>query len=146
MNERRGNRRLKSFLRGFVCFDKKRGALSCIIRDFNETGARIIFSENVTIPNIVNLHLPQKDQTLRAKVTWRRGDEIGLGFIAEDAPEADLPEAKELMKRVAELESQIILLRRMLKRLKSQQPPHHDDDESAAGYLPGQVRASSVLR
>jgi PilZ domain len=132
MSERRRNRRLKSFLRGFVYFDKKRGALSCIIRDFNEAGARIIFSENVTIPNIVNLHLPQKDQTLRAKVTWRRGDEIGLGFIAEDAPEAPLPDAKELMKRVAELELQIVSLRRMLKRLKSQQPPSHHDDEAAA--------------
>jgi len=132
MSERRRNRRLKSFLRGFVYFDKKRGALDCIIRDFNETGARIIFSENVTIPNVINLHLPQKDQTLRAKVTWRRGDEIGLGFIAADAPDASLPDAKELMKRVAELELQIVSLRRMLKRLKSQQPPSHDNDEVAA--------------
>jgi hypothetical protein len=132
MSERRGNRRLKSFLRGFVYFDKKRGALGCIIRDFNETGARIIFSENVTIPNVVNLHLPHKDKTLRAKVTWRRGDEIGLGFIAADAAEASLPDAKELMKRVAELELQIVSLRRMLKRLKSQQPPSHHDDEVAA--------------
>jgi len=131
MSERRRNRRLKSFLRGFVYFDKRRGALSCIVRDLNDEGARIIFSENVTIPNIVNLHLPQKEQTLRARVTWRRGDEIGLGFIAVDVPEPTLPDAKELMKRVAELESQIAALRRMLKRLKSQQPPHHDDEVAA---------------
>ncbi len=43
-DERRRARRLKSFLRGFVYFDKRRGASACLIRDMNEEGARIIFS------------------------------------------------------------------------------------------------------
>jgi len=129
MSERRQARRQKSFLRGFVYFDKRRGALSCLIRDLSEVGARIIFSEGVTIPDIVNLHIPQKDQTLRARVSWRRGDEIGLAFTAAAA---DAPDANELMKRVAHLEAEILSLRRMLKRLKAERPPHHEDDEAAA--------------
>jgi len=43
--------------------------MSCLVRDFSDEGARIIFSETVTIPDVVNLHLPQKDITLKAKVT-----------------------------------------------------------------------------
>jgi hypothetical protein len=128
MSERRRNRRLKSFLRGFLCFDKRRGAMSCLIRDLNDEGARIIFSESITIPDVVNLHIPQKDQTMRARVSWRRGDEIGLAFTADMT---DAPDANELMKRVAQLEAEILSLRRMLKRLKERQPSHHDDEAAA---------------
>jgi hypothetical protein len=146
MSERRRNRRLKSFLRGFVYFDKRRGALSCLVRDLADDGARIVFSQSVAIPDIVNLHLPQKDQTLRARVSWRRGDEIGLSFVAVATP-VDVPsDAKELMKRVAQLETEIASLRRMLKRLKSRQGPSHLEDDEAVAFAPALGRASSYSR
>ena len=80
MGERRNSRRSKSFLRGFVYVSRKRGALSCLIRDLSEKGARIIFSDQVTLPDVVDLYIPQREQTLRARVQWRRNDEIGLAF------------------------------------------------------------------
>jgi hypothetical protein len=133
MSERRGARRLKSFLRGFVYFDKRRGAMSCLVRDLSDEGARIIFSETVTIPDVLNLHIPQKDQTLRARVSWRRGDEIGLKFSAAAATTAaPLPEPAELMKRIAQLEGEIVKLQKMLRRMKAERPPHHEDDIVAA--------------
>jgi hypothetical protein len=127
MSERRSNHRAKSFLRGFVYFDKRRGALNCLVRDFNGEGARIIFSENITIPDIVSLYIPQKEQTLRARVSWRRGDEIGLSFAGL---EAEAPDSGELIARVAQLEAEIVKLRRMLKRLKTGE--RIVDDEAAA--------------
>jgi hypothetical protein len=130
MGERRNSRRLKSFLRGFVYFDKRRGAMSCLVRDLSGEGARIIFSEAVTIPDMINLHIPQKNQTMRARVTWRRGDEIGLGFSAADPVADPLPDAAELMKRVAQLEGEIASLRKMLKRMKGERQDL--DDEAAA--------------
>jgi hypothetical protein len=130
MGERRNSRRLKSFLRGFVYFDKRRGTMSCLVRDLSDVGARIIFSEAVTIPDMINLHIPQKNQTLRARVTWRRGDEIGLGFSAANPVADPLPDSGELMKRVAQLEGEIASLRRMLKRMKGERPDL--DDEAAA--------------
>jgi len=130
MGERRNSRRLKSFLRGFVYFDKRRGAMSCLVRDLSGDGARIIFSEAVTIPDMINLHIPQKNQTVRARVTWRRGDEIGLGFSAADPAADPLPDSAELMKRVAQLEGEIARLRRMLNRMKGERPDL--DDEAAA--------------
>ena len=130
MGERRNSRRLKSFLRGFVYFDKRRGAMSCLVRDLSVEGARIIFSEAVTIPDMINLHIPQKNQTMRARVTWRRGDEIGLGFSAADPVADPLPNSAELMKRVAQLEGEIASLRKMLKRMKGERQDL--DDEAAA--------------
>jgi len=126
----RNSRRLKSFLRGFVYFDKRRGTMSCLVRDLSGDGARIIFSEAVTIPDMINLHIPQKNQTLRARVTWRRGDEIGLGFSAANPVADPLPDSAELMKRVAQLEGEIASLRRMLKRMKGERPDL--DDEAVA--------------
>ena len=132
MSERRRTRRLKSFLRGFVYFDKRRGAMSCLVRDLSDEGARIIFSETVTIPDVVNLHIPQKDQTLRAKVTWRRGDEIGLGFASTAATAAEpLPDPAELMARIAQLETEIAGLRKVLKRMKRERDNPHDDEVAA---------------
>jgi len=120
MGERRNSRRSKSFLRGFVYVSRKRGALACLVRDMSEKGARIIFSDQVTLPDMVDLYIPQREQTLRARVSWRRNDEIGLAFIeAEREPEAATPTAGQIVQRVALLEAEIASLRVMLKRLKA---------------------------
>jgi len=69
MSERSNSRWSKSFLRG---------ELACLVRDMSEKGARIVFSDTVTLPDVVERYIPQREQTLRARVTWRRNDEIGL--------------------------------------------------------------------
>ena len=130
MGERRLAGRRKSFLRGLVYFDNKHGALSCLVRDLSDEGARIIFSENVTVPETFDLHILQKNQTLRARVTWRHGDEIGLGFGAAAAGSENL-DAAAIGKRVAELEAEIAALRKILKRMKGEPDKPHDDEVAA---------------
>jgi hypothetical protein len=44
-----------------VYFDNKHGALSCLVRDSSVEGARIIFSENVTVPETFDLHILRKN-------------------------------------------------------------------------------------
>jgi hypothetical protein len=121
MGERRGSRRSKSFLRGFVYVSRKRGALACLVRDLSEKGARIIFSDTVTLPDVVELYIPQRDQTLRARVQWRRNDEIGLAFTEIERAAADAsPSATDVAQRLAMLEAEIVSLRALLKRLKAE--------------------------
>jgi hypothetical protein len=128
MGERRVSRRSKSFLRGFVYISRKRGALACLIRDLSDKGARIIFSDTVTLPELFDLYIPQREQTLRARVQWRRNDEIGLAFVeATRAPEA-APSAAEVVQRVALLEAEIASLRNLLKRLKATKGAGVDDE------------------
>jgi uncharacterized small protein (DUF1192 family) len=129
MSERRGLRRAKSFLQGFVYVSRRRGALSCLIRDLSDKGARIIFSDTVTLPDVVDLFIPQRDQTIRARVQWRQNDEIGLAFEAADQTPVVLATATEVMQRVAMLEAEITALRTMLKRMKNDKNRH---DEEAA--------------
>ncbi len=99
-------------------------ALACLIRDLSDKGARIVFSDTVTLPDIVELYIPQRDQTLRARVQWRRNDEIGLAFPEAErrtrpAPNAS-PNGIEVVQRVAMLEAEIASLRSLLKRLKAE--------------------------
>jgi PilZ domain-containing protein len=126
MAERRTSRRHKSFLRGVIHFDKSRGGTNCLIRDLSDTGARIVLSPAVTIPNTVELQIPQRGQTFRAQVQWRRADEIGLAF---SDPRAETARRESgLLERIAELEAEITTLRRTIKRLKREAA---DDVEAA---------------
>ena len=116
--ERRKARRQKSFLRGCIYFNKRRGAVDCLIRDISDEGARVIFSDTVSIPDIVELYIPQKENTLRAHVQWRHGDELGLAFSETGRAPGMAP--SELTQRVAQLEAEISGLRRALKQLKNE--------------------------
>ena len=125
MAERRRAQRQKSFLRGSVYFDKRTRSLDCLIRDFSAHGARIIFSQNVGVPDAVELHIPQKQKTLRARVQWRHGDEIGLAF-PDAVRAADGGDALGL--RVAQLESEIAALKKLVKKLRAEVGPAEDAD------------------
>jgi len=116
MNERRASRRQKSFLRGVVYFDKRRSETACLVRDLSEDGARIVLSQTITIPDVIELQIPQREQTLSARVQWRRADEVGLAFCKPET--AITPREDQLIKRIAELEAEIATLQRIIKRLK----------------------------
>lgn len=81
MDERRRSIRQKSFLRGRVYFNSGRNSVDCLIRDISHEGARIIFSDPVNIPDVVQLYIPDKMRTVSARVQWRHGNKIGLAFF-----------------------------------------------------------------
>src|SRR5262245_53821372 len=85
--DRRSRTRQKSFLQGRVYFNNRRSSLDCLVRDFTNYGARLKLSESVLIPEVVELHIPSKDEAYRARVQWRTSDEVGVAFdAADDAP------------------------------------------------------------
>jgi hypothetical protein len=116
-SERRNAGRQKSFLRGVIYYNNRRNAVDCLVRDISQTGARLILSDAVSIPDVVDLFIPQKDQTLRSQVHWRHGQEIGVAFAQSGT--AAQPADGELAALVAKLEVEIAALKRMLKRLKA---------------------------
>jgi hypothetical protein len=116
MDERRTSRRQKSFLRGVVYFNKRRTEMACMVRDLSEDGARIVLSQTIPIPDVIELQIPQREEMVAARVQWRRADEIGLAFAKAD--DAASPRENQLIKRVAELEAEIAVLQRTIKRLR----------------------------
>jgi hypothetical protein len=129
MSERRNTTRKKAFLQGRIYFNNRRSALDCLIRDISDTGAKLIFSDSVQTPDTIELYVPHKEQTLRAVVQWRRGDEIGVAFTDAEALAPDRPagSAAELAARVQKLEDEVAALRRLLRRMKTVVPGFDED-------------------
>ena len=121
MAEGRKVARQKSLLRGCIYFNNRKSTADCLVRDISAQGARLLFSDELTIPDVVDLHIPQRDRTYRAHIVWRHGSEAGIAFAVPDQ-EAQADESNELSMRVAKLEHEIELLKRALKRLKSESP------------------------
>jgi hypothetical protein len=114
--ERRRTARQKSFLRGMVYFNNRRSVADCLIRDISPYGARLIFSDTITTPDIIDLYIPQKEQTLRSHVIWRIGHDVGVAFpqAVQAAPAAN---SGDLAERVVKLEGEIAAIKRVLKKL-----------------------------
>src|SRR3954466_10000972 len=118
--ERRRIARQKSFLRGMIYFNNRRNAVDCLVRDISPYGARLIFSDAVTTPDVLDLYIPQKEQTLRSHVIWRHGKEVGVAFAqavqmepaAEQPGGPGLSPGQALAERVARLEMEIVGLKR----------------------------------
>src|SRR5215813_5902657 len=103
--ERRRIVRQKSFLRGTIHFNNRRSVLDCLVRDISTNGARLIFSDTATVPDVLELHIPQKDQTLRTHVIWRLGQEVGVEFTTNGAVENAA--SGDLTARVQRLEAEV---------------------------------------
>jgi hypothetical protein len=117
MSERRQLPRQKSFLRGCLYFNNGRASATCLIRNISDRGARILISHTLNIPDIVDLYITQKAQTIRARVEWRRDDELGLCFAEDGNETTDSKEFKELAARLAHLEIEVASLRHTIKEL-----------------------------
>jgi hypothetical protein len=130
--ERRRSARQKSFLRGMIYFNNRRNVVDCLVRDISQYGARLIFSDAVTTPDVLELYIPQKEQTLRINVIWRHGQEVGVAFaqaaqmdaVAETGAPGSSGQA--LAERVARLEMEIVGLKRILKKMKTDSGPEFD--------------------
>jgi hypothetical protein len=128
MTERRQAARQKSFLRGCIYFNNRRTAIDCLIRDISDHGARLRFSDSISIPDSFELHIPQKNQTLRVVARWRHGMDVGVAFAdvarapatpaAAGTPGA-APDLAALTDRVQKLEAEIADMRRLLRRLRA---------------------------
>lgn len=128
MDERRRAARHKSFLRGCIQFNNGRNTADCLIRDISLYGARVTFSDAITTPDVVDIYIPQKEQTYRCHVIWRHGSELGVEFAqAAAAAPVDHPvDPADVVGRIERLEAEIAAMRKMLKRLKADAGPDAD--------------------
>lgn len=115
--ERRAAGRQRAFLQGRIVFNHGKSAFDCTIRDLSPTGARIQFSDAITVPQSVVLEIPSRSARHEALVRWRSGDKIGIEFqdAAPRAAEAIVQDAT--LARIARLEDEVRRLSAMLERL-----------------------------
>ncbi|MEI7804237.1 MAG: PilZ domain-containing protein [Hyphomicrobiales bacterium] len=119
--------RQRTFLKGTLYYDSRRASVDCVIRDMSDTGARLTFDNPVTVPDHVELFIPHKQQTLRARVQRRGLNEIGVAFEVERTLDPRRTADAELQQRVESLETEITALKRLVAKLKAKVLPHDLD-------------------
>jgi len=72
MIERRAYPRHKTLIKGRIYFNNRLSSMDCIVRDIGENGSRLEFSENVTLPDVFELYLPNKDEYFQATSSGAR--------------------------------------------------------------------------
>ena len=117
--------RQKSFLRGKIRLKDARTTFDCMIRDISSRGARLDFSGTAPTPDVFELHIPLKEQTWWANVTWRHGEKVGIAFAysAPSTPIADPAKAEDLGRRLDRIEYEIEAFKRACNQLRASMRP-----------------------
>jgi len=110
--------RVRTFLKGIVYYDNRRASIECTIRDLSDTGARVAFTTLVSLPDHVELHIPQKQMTLAAQVRRRDGCEIGVSFQNQRSGEPRRAVDGDMAERVTKIENEVAAIKRLLKKLQ----------------------------
>jgi|GEM_PF-848403 len=119
--------RQKTFLKGIVYYDNRRASIECVIRDISDSGARLTFEHPVIVPDNIELFIPHKQQTLRARVQRREPNEIGIAFEVERSTEPRRAFDAELQQRVETLETEIAEIKRLITKIKARMAPNELD-------------------
>lgn len=119
--------RLRTFLKGVVYYDNRHVSIECTVRDLSDTGARIAFAAPVTVPDVVELFIPQKQRTFLAQIERRERCEIGVSFRDQRSGAQRREADATVAERVSALEQEVATLRRMVKLLRDKVLPNNTD-------------------
>ena len=72
-------RRLKT---GKIILSDHRRVFDCVIQDWSATGAKVRLSNSLEIPDTFELALRSENLIVDAAVRWRRGENMGVRFVA----------------------------------------------------------------
>ncbi len=82
--ERRRAPRINFDISGAIKTSERSAAISCIVRDISETGARLTVQSGNHVPDVFQLHLEHEGFSAECIVVWRSEKEVGVIF--ESAP------------------------------------------------------------
>jgi PilZ domain len=80
MLDRRKVHRGRCYLGGQVVFNNRFSTMDCLVRNFSEAGAKIVFTNPATIPGEFDLSIRQRNSR-RAHIVWRSETEAGVAFL-----------------------------------------------------------------
>jgi hypothetical protein len=101
ITERPRPARKKSFLGGLAVSRDGKFAIDCTIRDLSEGGAKVKIAKGHLVPEHFYLLISSRMMAHEALITWVRGNEFGVKFLAgysfETMQTADLQFLRRIM-------------------------------------------------
>lgn len=114
--ERRRSVRSRSFIGGQLIFNQRRSTLDCTVRNLSDMGALILLSDAVTVPDVVELYLPQKRESRMARICWRDRERAGIEFVTQEAKDEPFVPL-DLVRRIKQLERENAQLKARIAQL-----------------------------
>jgi hypothetical protein len=78
----RAQHRARTLLGARIEFNNGSSTVDCTVRDLSATGAKVLLSPHVAIPDEFDLAIPQGQRRHRARIIWRNAQSCGVRFIA----------------------------------------------------------------
>jgi hypothetical protein len=117
MIEQRQTLRSRVIYNGVVAFNERRSTIECIVRNFSDDGAKIEFENPALLPDEIDLLIPKKNRTFRAKMVWANANQAGLTFRSVSRNE---PIALDMARRLRRCESERRELQSRIAQLLSE--------------------------
>jgi hypothetical protein len=80
MSDRRKSFRNRVYYGGLLAFNARSSTLECVVRDFNQFGAKIELQSTAILPDQVDFAVPRKALSCVARLAWRDRNTAGLVF------------------------------------------------------------------
>ena len=75
--------RKRIFKAGIASYQEDLLTTNCVVRDINETGAKLRFDEGAFVPESFALCIPVDGTKRDCEVKWRRDLDVGVNFVSE---------------------------------------------------------------
>jgi hypothetical protein len=115
--ERRKTPRLRTLFGGVIAFNKRSSTMDCLVRNFSGDGAKVTFTNTITVPDEFDLTIQRKETSYRARMVWRDRDEAGVVFLDPSAAKAPIP--LDWARRLRDCEAQNAALKRRVAELST---------------------------
>lgn len=84
----RAKPRRKTLKEGIISFQGGHCTLPATVRDWSESGAKLIYTGQYVLPTRFRLYVPVDAVEVDCTIVWRRKDTVGVKFVSEIAPSA----------------------------------------------------------
>jgi len=116
MAEKRKSARSRTFFGGVIAFNQRKSTMNCHVRNFSQSGAKVVFTNPTSVPDEFDLKIKHKELSFRARMVWRGANEAGVAFLSEDQQD-NTPVPLEWAKRLRDCEAERAALRRRIAQL-----------------------------
>jgi hypothetical protein len=99
MENRRREARQRVYYGGVLTFNSGWSTLACVMRNFNNRGAKLELDGSVLLPNRVNIAIERRGWSRHARLVWRDESYVGLVFNDEDGEVISLETARTLRQQ-----------------------------------------------
>lgn len=118
MEERRRTVRDRTYLGAVIAFNRQSSTMDCLVRNISPRGAKLALDSTGILPDSFDLNIGSKERSYRARLVWRRFNDVGVAFVDGRAGAKPLPLAERIPQPRA-AENQNTVLRQLLDDLNA---------------------------